>query len=221
MKLKKTYLAALCGACALLAGAGVASAADAIEPAMEYPAFSWTGGYIGLQGGYAWGDVDRDNGSFQNSYDADGVLGGVHAGYNAQFGSFVLGVEGDFDFTGIDGNDDGVGGTTDAIDVDWMASVRGRAGYALDRLLIYGTAGVAFADIEQTNTGGVPASSSNVRTGWTVGGGVEYAFTDHLTSRIEYRYADFGSQDYAPAGLLPFKQDYKFHTVRAGLSYKF
>lgn len=105
--------------------------------------------------------------------------------------------------------------------MDWMASVRGRAGYALDRLLIYGTAGVAFADIGQANTGGVPESSSDVLAGWTVGAGLEYAFTDRLTSRIEYRYADLGSQDYAPAGLAPFKQDYKFQAIRVGLSYKF
>lgn len=220
--MKKLLLASV--ALAALAAAP-AFAADAIveEPIVDLPVgFSWTGAYIGIQGGYSWGDVDRDTGAFQNSYDADGFLGGVHVGYNYQFtNNLVVGVEGDMEWAGLDGDDAGVGGTVDETDFNWQGSVRGRLGYAIDRLLVYGTGGVAFASIDHNNAGGVPVSNQETYTGWTAGAGVEYAFTDNLTTRLEYRYADFGSEDFAPAGLAPFSTDITTHTVRVGLSYKF
>lgn len=200
-----------------------ALAADAMVeiPQDLSPSFSWTGGYVGIQAGYGWADVDRSTGAFDNSYEADGFLVGVHAGYNHQWGSLVLGIEGDIEYSGVSGNDGGVGGTTDAVDIGWMGSLRARAGFAVDRALIYGTGGVAFADIDQNNIFGVPASISKTYTGWTVGVGAEYAFTDNFTGRLEYRYTDFGSERYAPAVLVPFTNDITMHAVRVGLSYKF
>jgi outer membrane immunogenic protein len=185
------------------------------------PTFSWTGGYVGIQVGSGWANVDRTTGTFGNSYGADGFLGGVHTGYNHQFGSLVLGIEGDIELSGLGGNDGGAGGTMDSVDMDWMGSIRARAGFALGRALIYGTAGVAFADVDQVNRLGIPVSFSDTYTGWTAGAGAEYAFTDSLTGRVEYRYTDFGSKDYAPGRVVAFRNDITMHGARIGLSYKF
>lgn len=205
------------------AGLSPALAADALVdiPQDMSPSFSWTGGYVGLQAGYGWSDVDRDTGTFANSYDADGFVGGLHAGYNHQWGNFVLGVEGDIEYSDMSGDDGGAGGTIDQVEINWMGSLRARAGFAIDRALIYGTGGVAFADIDQNNVSGVPVSFSDTYVGWTAGAGVEYAFTDNFTGRLEYRYTDFGSETYTPAGLAAFTNDITNHAVRIGLSYKF
>jgi len=203
------------------------SPALAADPYIEIPqelapAYSWTGGYIGLQAGYGWGQVDRLTiAGFANSYDANGFLVGAHGGFNQQWGSFVLGIEGDIEWSDMNGDDAGVGGTLDVVDIEWMASVRARAGFAINRTLIYATGGVAFADITQSNIDGIPISFSETYTGWTAGAGLEYAFTDNFTGRVEYRYTDFGSQDYLPVGIDPFSDDITMHAVRIGMTYKF
>lgn len=219
--MKKLLLAS---AAVLLFASAPVMAADAINeaPIVDMPVgFNWTGAYIGVQAGYGRADVDRSNPAISNSYDANGFLGGVHVGYNHQIDQFVVGIEGDIEWANLDGDDNGAGGTIDETDFNWTGSVRARLGYAFDRVLIYGTGGVAFANIDQNNAGGVPASIGKTYTGWTVGGGAEYAFTDNLTTRIEYRYSDFGTENFAPAGLAAFSNDIVSHSVRIGLSYKF
>ena len=194
-----------------------------LDPVVDESLYNWTGGYVGVQIGYGWGNVDRQvvPAGFANSYSSNGFLAGVHAGYNHMIDRFVLGIEGDFDWTAMDGNDAGAGGTQDAVYFNWMASIRGRLGYAIDRVMIYRTRGAALASVQQMNAAGVPVKIDDTYTGWTVGAGVEYAFTDNLTTRLEYRYTDFGSQGYAPAGLAPFRNDINVHAVRVGLTYKF
>lgn len=195
---------------------------DPVIPAPVVTLYDWSGAYVGVQLGYGWADIDRINtGGFANSFDADGFLGGIHVGANFQSGAWVYGLEGDIEYSGIDGDDAGVGGTVDTIDINWMGSLRGRVGYAWDRLLIYGTAGLAFADVE-ADAGGL-VSDSQTHIGWTVGAGAEYAFTDNWTTRLEYRYVDLGDQDYAlaPPAVLDANYDIKVHTVRVGLTYKF
>ena len=98
---------------------------------------------------------------------------------------------------------------------DWEGSVRGRVGVAFDRFLAYGTGGIAFTGLEVV----APAvTTSETRAGWTLGAGLEYAFTDNVTFRGEYRYSDFGSDNYAgvaaPIGVTN-------HALRFGLNYKF
>lgn len=213
---------------AIIMGAAVApaAAADVIvpDPIITPPVatlYDWSGAYVGIQLGYGWADIDRVNTiSFANSFDADGFLGGVHIGTNFQSGAWVFGLEGDIEYSGIDGDDAGVGGTLDTIDIEWMGSLRGRVGYAWDRLLLYGTAGLAFADVEADNSGLV--SDSQTHIGWTAGAGAEYAFGENWTTRLEYRYADLGSEDYTltPAA-LDASYDIQVHTVRVGFTYKF
>lgn len=197
-------------AAALLAGVSTAAfAADlpsrrAPEPApVAYapPVFSWTGPYIGLQAGYAW---DKTN-VYWGDYNRSGIVGGAHIGYNFQpMGPLVLGVEGDIEGSSISNS-------------GLRASVRGRAGVAFDRALIYATGGVAWAQTKFDYW--VPpfvATYSNFRTGWTVGGGIEYAIAPQWSVRAEYRYSDFGKT------FVPFTQvHHTEHAIRLGVSYHF
>jgi len=193
--------------------------------------FSWTGFYIGTQIGYGWADVDAQSGplgGFDQSYayDADGALGGGHIGYNWQHGRWVFGIEADLEAADINGTGIGTLGYTHQTEVDWLGSVRGRLGIAHDRTLFYATAGWAFGNVEVTKATGPGdppfASYGDVRHGWTVGGGIEQAFTDRVTARIEYRYTDLGDGDFRSTSVNSIDtSDVTFHALRAGLSLKF
>jgi len=115
--------------------------------------------------------------------------------------------------------------------IDWMASIRGRLGYAADRWLIYFTGGGAWADVNYrtdfTGFGFNPLSANKTLSGWVVGGGVEYAVTNNWTVRAEYLYYDFGDErlvNLSPviigaSSITTF--DTKVNVVRAGVNYKF
>ena len=212
------------------------------------PAFSWTGFYLGLHGGYGWGDADVDlSGETQGdlgdtSIDLDGWFGGVQGGYNYQMGNFVVGLEADASWSGIDGDSseafDGQGTIFESeMDIDWLATVRLRAGFAIDRALIYGTGGVAFAqmnyDYDINDGAGTTYFSDDFddnMTGWTIGGGVEFAATQNFTVKLEYLYMDLGDFDESVtiAGTPPIPNDtysidgdVNLHTVKLGVNYTF
>ena len=138
------------------------------------------------------------------NFDTSGFLVGGTIGGNYQWGQFVLGIEGDGDWTNLNGTTFVTGGTGCGpgceTKSDWLATVRNRAGYAFDRILIYGTGGAAFGNL-QAAAGTLPFSSST-QTGWTAGGGVEFAFTPNLTAKIEYLYVDLGNQSCGAGELL-------------------
>jgi outer membrane immunogenic protein len=223
---------------ALLGGAAMAADLPTYEaPAPIYSpaplAYSWTGFYVGLQAGYGWGDVDGDasvdadpdTGGYD--YEIDGFIGGIHAGYNHQFNNFVVGVEGDVEYASLDGSgggdDPGFGSFYHETELDWLATLRLRAGFAIDRLLIYGTGGVAWAHIDQAfGEDGDPALDDGDRSrwGWTLGAGAEYAFANNWTARAEYRYYDLGDDDVSGVDYSD-DNDITLHTVRLGASYKF
>jgi outer membrane immunogenic protein len=195
-----------------------AMAADIItnyEPAPMAPmatAYNWSGVYLGVQGGYVWTDLDFPGGF--GSEDFNGATLGGQIGANWQHNNFVFGVEADVAYTWNDNNYT-FGGDSVEIGTDWQGSARARLGYAFDRTLVYGTGGLAMT------RGFVKApgfKAEETLTGWTVGGGVEHAFTDNWIARAEYRYSDYGSDDF---GLGAGDFDLSEHTVRAGLSYKF
>lgn len=224
--------------------ASAASAADL--PSMPAPApapmpiyspapmaYTWTGFYVGVQAGYAWGDVDgdasidavTDTGGYD--YDLDGWVGGIHAGYNYQFNNFVVGIEGDIEFADLDGDgggiDPSIGTFYHETELDWLASLRLRAGFAIDRILVYGTGGLVWANVNQRlGETGDPAlyDDGDSRFGWTIGAGLEYAFLNNWTGRVEYRYYDLGSED-ADGADFSDDNDITLHSVRAGASYKF
>ncbi|HEX8662785.1 MAG TPA: outer membrane protein [Beijerinckiaceae bacterium] len=244
---------AMCGT-ALAADPPLRRAAPVFAPV---PVFTWTGFYVGAQVGYAWGEdstavFDRFGpvpfgfgGVTGNvlTYDTDGFVGGVHAGFNYQFGSLVVGVEGDLEATGIEGNRTLTqtffpGLTinfTSKSELDWQGSLRARVGFAADRALIYATGGLAVADMSNTytlrgaflgTTVTLTEKFSDTQWGWTVGAGVEYAFTNNLTARVEYRFTKFDDFNNLSNGTVfgvgvRAQQEPEFHTVRAGVSYKF
>jgi outer membrane protein OmpA-like peptidoglycan-associated protein len=203
---------------AVVAGAGLMLSAGAY-------AQTWNGPEIGIQGGYGWGTSSGqiNPGAFGYSFSPDGGMGGAHAGYNWQFGPYVLGLEGDAEGGSI--SDTGRVGTTAATvhsNLDFDASVRGKLGFAFNRILLYGTGGVAFGDVNTHYAfAGTPiGSNSEVRVGWTAGGGVAYALTPNWELGAEYRYTDLGHQTTTAAGFTD-SNDFTYSMVRAVLTYRF
>jgi outer membrane immunogenic protein len=173
----------------------------AVAPVAYAPAaiYSWTGIYIGGHAGAgfsgsSWTDPFTGGNNTFNS--GAGFLGGGQIGANYQFNMLVLGVEGDFSWTGLKG------GGTDSIgeaintNTNWTSTVTGRVGAAFDRLLVYGKGGLALAQDHSslTDLGGNSANTTFMRTGWTVGAGLEYGITKNWSAKIEYDYLNFGSQ---------------------------
>jgi outer membrane immunogenic protein len=243
---------------AFAATASLAAPAFAAEPApAPPPVFTWTGLYIGGQAGYAWGrdniawsgvSIDDDPAGGAFSLTPQGVIGGAHIGFNYQYNSWlVFGVEGSVDGTSLRqtaavGVNDFMGDTpgvlTATTRADVQGSLRGRLGIAFNRVLVYGTGGIAITGLHTTTldaTGfftGVPGTSavfSNTRAGWTAGGGIEWAVTDNWSVRAEYRYSNFGHTfDFPFAGQLPFADSFVFlqhhlteNQIQAGFSYRF
>ncbi|PWB92794.1 outer membrane protein [Methylosinus sporium] len=218
------------------------------------PAFSWTGFYAGVNIGYGW--TDNNNVSGLSSFgllpvsawsygasNADGVLGGVQIGYNHQFAGtgFVVGLEADFQGADLKGSTGGFGfgllpsGVTANQRLDWFGTVRGRVGYAvLPTLLVYGTGGFAYGEgsttLSYVDGAGFAAlgSENGTRTGWTAGGGVEWAFLPNWSAKVEYLYTELERGNAIgvptfPAVLLVSQRGVEnhFHTVRVGLNYHF
>lgn len=229
--------------------------------------FTWTGFYVGINGGGGWGDNNDthfralpnqaafpellDNTKLSN--DIGGGFGGGQIGFNWQTGKFVFGVEADFQGGDISGdhtispipadlalttpNGPGTFLRTEQ-DVHWFGTARGRIGFApVCKLLIYGTGGFAYgnadynAEANFASDGGpiFRTSHDDTNVGWTVGGGIEYALSKHWTIKAEYLYVDLddenrtvnpNSPNFAPLQVHNTWES-QFHTVRAGLNFKF
>jgi outer membrane immunogenic protein len=219
--LKRTSIVLMSSGAALAFALTSANAADPIiyeQPAVMMPAamYDWSGLYVGVLAGYGTGDADYAVvGGGSGSFDMDGFyLGGV-VGYNFQTGPWVLGVEGDLAWSGIDGGALylGAGPAIDS-DLQWMGSVRGRVGYAFDNILPYLTAGFAFAD-NDVSVAGI-GSDSNIHVGWTAGIGVEVGLTQNLSA-----YTDFGTEDYDFGGTVVAAGTGDFHTIGMALKWGF
>ncbi|MBN9217831.1 MAG: porin family protein [Mesorhizobium sp.] len=203
-----------------------ALAADpTVDVPMTAPGFDWTGYYAGLQAGYGWGRSDisgTDGGPFSVSPDIDGGFVGGHVAGLWQFDQAVIGGEADLNYASVRGTADIGPGNTFGTDIKWFGSVNAKAGYAMDRLLVYGIGGVAFGGIETSQTVGSAFSDTRTNVGWTVGAGVDYALTDKFVVGAQYRYYDFGSEHYDGSnGFTDRDQDVKLNTVGINLSYKF
>jgi len=221
-----------------LAAAGQALAADLPQPAAPppprapavyvpttAPVYNWGGIYIGINGGYGFGTSDWTVAGVGStgSFNTDGGLVGGTIGANFQASQFVFGIEADVDWTDIRGSTTAFPClSTCQTSNDWLGTVRGRVGYAFDRVLIFGTGGGAFGDVKATVTGA--GSNDNSEFGWTAGGGVEFAVTENLTARVEYLFVDLSNGSCttacgSPATAVAVKFDASL--VRAGLNYKF
>jgi outer membrane immunogenic protein len=213
---------------ALICLAAPACAADMAARAPVYKAAplaitDWSGWYLGAHAGYGWGSVNYETPTtgFRLSNDFNGGIAGIHGGYNWQPSSWVYGIEADFDWTGLKGSD-AIGGIVDEDRLLAQGSVRGRVGYAWDRLLFYGTAGWAYGDNRHRLSGGESGSDSAWHNGWTAGGGLECAFAPNWAARVEYRYTDYGSANYTFSGGAPrIVEGAKIDSVTAGLTYRF
>jgi len=177
--------------------------------------------------------------------DRDGFIGGVQAGYNFQFGSVVFGVEADIQYTDVESDTtifSNPGGlffpstSTATSELDYLGTVRARLGFAFDRALVYATGGLAYGDVTNavavtfTPVGAAPftyaGSESDVEFGWTIGAGVEYAFTNNLTFKAEYLYYNLGDNTIVatgpnPANTVSYKVENDGHIARAGINFKF
>lgn len=208
-------------------------AADLPRPVYKAPPapfiapFSWSGFYIGLNGGYGWGKADISNalGNFTTDQQDGWLIGGT-VGYNLQTGNWVWGLEGDIDYALIKGNTSNtitvgpcaVGGCT--VKDTWFATARGRIGYAWNRFMPYITGGGAFAGVKVESSNGT--NESDTATGWTLGGGVEWAFTGAWSAKLEYLYADLGKTTCAATTCgLDTDVEPKINIVRAGINYRF
>jgi outer membrane immunogenic protein len=216
-------------ACAGLMAAAMATpslAADLPRKApISYVApFSWSGFYVGINGGYGWGTSNWSSAGTADSVKPKGGLVGGTLGYNLQTGNWVWGIEGDMDWVGIDGTNIGTGACAGAIGCEtkntWLGTVRGRIGYAFDRWLPYFTGGAAFGDVRMTPNNGLQETKDQL--GWTLGGGVEWAFMGAWSAKLEYLYVDLGDATCGASTCgIDTKVTDKTNFVRAGINYRF
>ena len=206
-----------------------ASASLAADVAVDQ-GYDWTGIYVGGQVGYAWGNAEHDfsNGAPSDNSYPEGFLGGVHLGYLRQMDSMVLGLEADVEGTDINGRFNNLTGATSSgsTDINVQGSVRVRLGLAADRWLSYITGGVAIADVDYGGgpVGGPCCGYSKTPIGYTIGAGVEYAFTDSWSARLEYRFTDLGKESGGLSPAFPgvaMPVDLETHAVRLGVSFRF
>ena len=210
----KSVLLATAGLLVLSAFAP-ASAADmaARAPYVKAPPpaaiYNWTGFYIGGFGGYASED--------SSAFSMKGGFGGGTVGYNWQAGNIVYGLEVDAAGGDVSASASAFGVTAKS-KVDALGTVRGRFGFAVDKVLFYGTGGYAWVDNKMTLSAlGVSASQSNFHSGWTVGAGIEAFFAPQWSVKGEYLYRSLGSENYFGVR----SGDLNLHTVQVGVNYHF
>jgi outer membrane immunogenic protein len=246
-------------------GIGRGLAADLVVkvPLPPAPDYSWTGFYVGLNAGGAWGRdrvnteqffpvppffaVDRAaiSGAASPTFNPSSFTGGAQAGYNLQYDQWLFGLEGDFEYLGLKGSRGGTFpfpstpatffSTATNVSTNWLFTLRPRLGWIANNWLIYATGGLAVGNEKFTqiitllSPGVETASFSTTRTGWTVGGGVEYALPRNWSVKGEYLYVDYGAVN--TTGNVNVPQPPPFFTassvhlttniVRVGLNYQF
>jgi outer membrane immunogenic protein len=210
----------------------VRKAPPPVAPVASAPAaiYNWTGFYVGGQLGAGFSHSrwsDPFNGAHNTFNSGAGFIGGAQLGGNVQFNMLVLGIEGDFTWTGLKGSGIDSIGNAISTNVDWTSTVTGRAGVAFDRVLLYGKGGVAFAQDKNgfTDIFGNGANTTLTRTGWTAGAGIEYGITRNLSAKIEYDYLGFGSQALnfttPTTPLYTSNAALNVQEIKAGLNFRF
>ncbi|MCC5976818.1 MAG: porin family protein [Salinarimonas sp.] len=241
-------------ALAFIAGPALAADLPSRQPApapqtfTAPPVFTWTGFYAGVNLGWNQNEMSVRNRGFTGdaspgSYNpfssrTNSFIGGFQVGYNQQFDMFVAGVEADLSYLGNrrstgsaavtgGGQSTGVMATSR---LDWLGTVRARAGVAMDQVFVYGTGGLAFGAPDQrlnvmnNNTTVATGRNSDTRVGWTLGAGAEFAVMDNLSFKAEYLYYDLGRTTVratGAGGTNAARFENKGHIVRAGMNYRF
>jgi outer membrane immunogenic protein len=203
------------------------------------PVATWTGFYLGINGGWGWGTTDHTDrfGTTTGNFSTNGGLIGGTYGFNWQVNRFVIGFEGDFDWADIKGTFTSAalcsvsGGTTCFTTLRNFGTDRIRVGYDVNGWLLYGTAGVGYGQVRAgqnpcalTVFGGFSCDTA-WRTGWVAGGGVEKMFAPHWSAKLEYLHYDLGNKtNYTPATLFGGNSVSVLERgdiVRAGVNYRF
>jgi len=244
-------VAVLCAAIGLSAPAFAADLPPPVAPRapaayvpVVLPVYNWSGIYLGINGGYGFGSsewtdpLNTSGATSSGNFNTNGGLVGGTLGVNFQTGGFVFGVEGDWDWQGLRGTSNG--SFCNAIHTpgialpscetksDWIATIRGRAGYAADRVLFYATGGGAAGNV-QTGLNTL-SLQSNTEYGWTAGAGIEWAFADNWMAKVEYLFVDLGNSTCNnsancgfDAATVPANDSVKFteSMIRAGVNFKF
>jgi outer membrane immunogenic protein len=219
--LKTAFLATV----ALLATTILASAADLPQQqpysrAPVAPAFDWSGFYLGVMGGYGFAnDATVGNIAITNA-DLKGGFAGGTVGANWQIGQFVIGVETEAAWSDINTSST-VGFVTLKDQVQSFGSVAARAGFAANNVLVYGKGGYGWMDNQISGSAfGLTLAESHFHSGWTAGGGVEWAFAGPWSMKVEYLYAQYFKETYlAAAGGVSLAAN--VNTVKAGINYRF
>jgi outer membrane immunogenic protein len=243
--------------CKLMAGAALAAisagsafAADLpVKAVAPEPVYNWTGLYIGGVIGGAWSTHDVSDQAlgpllgarYAQGIAASGLTGGVDGGARYQLGKLVLGVEGDFTWGNLNGTNASAFGPDSftvsraiTADTKWTATAAATFGIAGDgNYLLYGKAGVAFANTGYTDSWSVPGmapfggTASDTTVGWTAGTGVEWAFSNAWSLKAEYDYLDFGKHNVAIGesslgpGVMPMTEDMNhINQFKAGLNWR-
>jgi outer membrane immunogenic protein len=204
---------------------------------------NWSGGYIGLQGGGAWGRAKAAHGTgdpifgfpntdITNWFDISGGVFGIESGYNLQFGHLVIGYESDTSISTKRGSTAFIAPFnplfTEGVRERWLSTWRARVGYAQDSWFLYGTGGVAYANVEQQEMSPVGLiSEKNNHWGWAAGAGLEWMFMPKWSFKIEYLHVGLQEKSYFNPAPLPltFLSDQRLRLsddiVRVGVNYKF
>ena len=195
-------------------------------PAAVPGRYNWSGFYLGLNAGGAFGANSStvSNGAGSASVNEPGFIGGAQVGANYQTGPLVWGFEADYDASTQNQSLPSGALSGSVSQMPWLATLRARLGIAFDRTLVYGTAGGAAGELRSDFAIAAGTTTTTVTYGtWTAGGGVEYGITDNLSARIEYLYLDKGN---VPTGVIgspatTITTRVQDNLVRAGLNYRF
>jgi outer membrane immunogenic protein len=218
----------LLSAIALSACLAVSSAAKAADVYADQ-GFDWSGLYLGLQGGYGFGETswyeDIPGGGETQDGNLEGVAGGLTLGFNWQMDSLVFGLETDISLSDInaDSEESGSFGCAPSnqectTDLEWFGTARGRLGFAMGHTLPFITGGVAFGDAKGTTD---VTNGDDTLVGWTAGAGVEHAFTDNLSVKLEGLYVDLGELELPEDCGTDCATTVDFAIVRLGVNYRF
>jgi outer membrane immunogenic protein len=234
----------------------IAAAAFCAEPAFAAPpaapVFDWTGFYIGGQVGGGWHasqgtrlnnpSPDFPIGFVSPTLHTSGFLGGGYAGFNYQIDRFVIGIDGDYSWANLSGSNTSVGlfGATDPTigHQDWIATLAGRLGYAINDWMLFGKAGWAWEGVHANGEGfsaagvftGVGINPEHTRNGWTFGTGIEWGFARNWSAKLEYDYVKFNTANVhfiivpSPAGPVSINQFSvvsSLNMVKLGIAYRY
>jgi outer membrane immunogenic protein len=252
---KKLTFIAVAGLIGTPAFAADLTKAPAPAP-VPYAAYNWTGFYGGLEIGGGWATSQETvvtsftsftpsfpPGTVLNSIDYSGVLGGIYGGYNYQINQFVVGIDGDYTWADLTGTGTDVAKDGDIANhndlIDWIATVTGRLGYAYDNLLFFAKGGWAWAgfsgstNVVSGTTGAVltiDQHGNDTHDGWTAGGGIEWAFSQHVSFKVEYDYVKFDTANFNVAsdsishsvsGIFARSETSSLNMVKGGIALRY